>query len=58
MAASRPPPFTRALVERVAGGVDFNFASTAVLRIEQFSGWTNWESDQKAKARINVLLGK
>ena len=46
------PPFTR-----IAGGVDLNFASTAVLRIEQFSGLTKWESDQKAKARINVLLG-
>ena len=47
------PPFTR-----VAGGVDLDFASTAVLRIEQFSGLTKWESDQKAKARINVLLGE
>ncbi len=47
------PPFTR-----VAGGVDLDFASTAVLRIEQFGGLTKWESDQKAKARINVLLGE
>ncbi len=35
-----------------------DFASTAVLRIEQFSGVTKWESDQKAKALINVLLGE
>ncbi len=28
-----------------------------VLTIEQLGGLTKWESDQKAKARVNVLLG-
>ena len=46
------PPFTRA----AGGGLEFRvnsgFANRTVQRL------TKWESDQKAKVRINVLLGK
>ncbi len=41
----------------VAGG-GLEFRVNGVLRIEPFSGLSKWESDQKAKARINVLLGE